>query len=966
MEKTGQTGWAKLLEGAPWFNCDGCYPLNAYSEFMPPPKLGKTPLGDIDHLLFSENDPFSWNISELEEENELRPGMQHIGKQIMHHIISFGKGLTEHHIPGHGGLNLINNPYWTKELADHAGKLNHEKFVVFLPLMLSKTQDDKGRVNWTFFGGSIHGPELAFWKSFYNGTDKEKPETESQSYINNILEGAFGEKQGISLNSGFKILPSGSKDELPSWTKAYLSDDKDSFDQVKYLLTFCPFSKLPSIVVSKYFSGELSLLPYPGSLVFWGMPTYLKLQKKLPLAIQVPLLKLAARHRGVGSLRVTQSGWLHEPAPGQAIQNVNHELILNHFHRTHRWERIHRHQDELNGDVKLTKIAKVLFSTELDLIGLYDKPLARNSHVWTQDFELLLDGPKANRKDIIRAEETILKGGLFGYRFFYPPMQVGYHQVYWHRPLVGYLSAQTGEPVIQENSLHGYLTAYPENDEKYASPLELWPNIQRRPLYLDAIKYFHSNHDHYARQTTFNIITLLDSWLLQGKKPLLRTFAHKLLNLSKNKSLEQWLDDLPQHAISTEQGQKMKTELEKIIEPAINKLPQDFTFSETANRMFEVAWWNDINFLAHGDFINKDNADVIQDEVTSQQVQHKNRDLEPLGDYLIERHKKAIALSGMEGKAFVGELPFEWQTDFDFSVFGGWKNNQNGRSHERNILVVIPGKNRKEAIVMGDHYDTAYMEDIYEKGRGGSGARLSANGADDNYSATATLLQAAPIFLKLSREGKLERDVWLIHLTGEEFPSDCLGARNFCQSIIEKKLKLLLEDKSWMDLSNVEVKGLYVMDMIAHNRDNDQDIFQISPGKSVASLKIAYQAHLANMMWNANTHEWNKKPERIHRKRGKRCTDGCRIPELAQHLPINGEVRTSYNPHSSIFNTDGQIFSDVGIPVVLFMENYDINRSGYHDTKDTMENIDLDYGAAFAAIAIESAARIACMNEITF
>jgi Peptidase family M28 len=347
-------------------------------------------------------------------------------------------------------------------------------------------------------------------------------------------------------------------------------------------------------------------------------------------------------------------------------------------------------------------------------------------------------------------------------------------------------------------------------------------------------------------------------------------------------------------------------------------------------------------------------------------VQHKNRDLEPLGDYLIERHKKAIALAGMEGKACVGELPFDWQTDFDFSVFGGWKINQEGHLRERNILVVIPGKNRKEAIVMGDHYDTAYMEDIYEKGRGGSGARLSANGADDNYSATATLLQATPIFLKLSREGKLERDIWLIHLTGEEFPSDCLGARNFCQSVIEKKLKLRLENKTWVDLSDVEVKGLYVMDMIAHNRDNDQDIFQISPGKSIESLKIAYQAHVANMMWNACAHEWNKKPERLHRKHGKRSADGLRIPEIAQYLPINGEVRTRFNPHSSIFNTDGQIFSDVGIPVVLFMENYDINRSGYHDTKDTMENIDLDYGSAFAAIAIESAARSASMKVIEF
>jgi hypothetical protein len=30
----------------------------------------------------------------------------------------------------------------------------------------------------------------------------------------------------------------------------------------------------------------------------------------------------------------------------------------------------------------------------------------------------------------------------------------------------------------------------------------------------------------------------------------------------------------------------------------------------------------------------------------------------------------------------------------------------------------------------------------------------------------------------------------------------------------------------------------------------------------------------------------------------------------------------------------------------MLMENYDINRSGYHDTHDTMKLIDLDYGSA--------------------
>ena len=71
------------------------------------------------------------------------------------------------------------------------------------------------------------------------------------------------------------------------------------------------------------------------------------------------------------------------------------------------------------------------------------------------------------------------------------------------------------------------------------------------------------------------------------------------------------------------------------------------------------------------------------------------------------------------------------------------------------------------------------------------------------------------------------------------------------------------------------------------------------------------------------------------------------------------------DPRSTLYNTDGQIFSDAGVPCVLFMENYDINRTGYHDTHDTMENIDLDYGAAVCAITIEAVAQAASKKEMS-
>ncbi|MGL4554196.1 MAG: hypothetical protein ACRC33_23780, partial [Gemmataceae bacterium] len=74
--------------------------------------------------------------------------------------------------------------------------------------------------------------------------------------------------------------------------------------------------------------------------------------------------------------------------------------------------------------------------------------------------------------------------------------------------------------------------------------------------------------------------------------------------------------------------------------------------------------------------------------------------------------------------------------------------------------------------------------------------------------------------------------------------------------------------------------------------------------------------------------------------------------------------RPDWSPRSTLFNTDGQIFSDAGFPTVLFMEDYDISRVGYHDTKDTVALIDLDYGAALAAVVLEAAARAAGLDPV--
>ena len=973
MSKDDAFGWKRLIDGYPWFKGAGNYPIPAYSEFMPPPRLGRGPYSSMDSL-FSDDDPYGWHVSEIEEEHELKPGLENIAGQILGQLIELGGGMSAHHIAGHQRRNLKDNPYWPAEIAARAGHLDHERYVLLLPVSLSKTQDDMGRVRWTFFGGSEQGPERAFWKSFYSAPGQEIPEQRAISFVAKLLHAAYGQHvKSVAqlMRTGFRILPSPlnpdfpyfNDEPFPAWTRRFVVTERSSFDDVKYLLTFAPFSSLPAVVRQKYLDGKLHLLPFPGSLVFWGIPVYQRLQKQMPFALQLPLQRLVARHDGPGGIRVPQSGWLHEPRRDKEETELQAELLLNTYHRTNRWNRVHRYEDGVAKSTKADKVARILFSTSLDAIDLYDKPMARNCQLWSDEGELLLDGPNGSRKQIDRAAAEMIEGGIFRYRFQFPAMRVGSHEVYWHRPLVAFRPLHHGKIDLVDDAPLGYLTAYPIERPNLARPVDLYPRPLRRKVYLSALKYFDTTHDHYSHQTALNIVTLFDAWKALGQRPLPRSFARHMLRTAKEETLDDWLKSLPTHSAPAGEATRVRHKLQSILRPD-RPLPDAITFKTTATRTYEEAYWNDILTLSHGLYINKDNADVVQDKPTLQHVKHRHRDLEQLGDYLIERHKQAIASAGMEGRAVVGELPFRWQTDFDFSSFGGWKVNQEGHELERDLLVVIPGRNRGEAVVLADHYDTAYMEDVYDKSRGGSGARLAAPGADDNDSATATLLQAAPVFLRLAREGKLERDVWLLHLTGEEFPADSLGARHFCQSLVEGNLKLLSGGKQTIDLSPVRLVGIFVMDMIAHNRDNARDIFQISPGKSRESIRMAYQAHLANMIWNDKTLRWNRNQERSGCGRGRRSKDGVTVPEIARHPELDGEVRTQDDPQSSLYNTDGQIFSDIGAPVVLFMENYDINRTGYHDTKDTMENIDLDYGAALSAIAIETVARVATLAEI--
>jgi hypothetical protein len=963
-----KSGWKRLLNGAPWFRGEGKYPIAAYSEFMPPPRLLLKPYGNAQRLL-EEREAHCWPIMEYEEAFWLRPGLDRIAQQVLGALVHLVHGRPAH---GLSKGKLAGNPYWPPELAENVHNLRHEHYVTLLPLALSRTQDDKGRILWTLFGCSEQGPARAFWKSFHASPKKELPGEQALAFIRRLLHTVYAEpmeRLADLREAGFRILP---EDEpflnlwregaLPAWTKPYRWGKGQYARDVKYLLTFRPFGNLPSAVQKAYLAGKLHLLPFPGSLLFWGTRPYLQLHEQLPLALQIPLLHVLARHEGPLGIRVPQSGWLHEPRPGSPEPAEFHGPMRNTFKRTHRWARVHRDEDELALTEHEDRLVHVLFSTAGDDMGLYGKPMARNAQLWTEDCRLLLDGPHATRDDVHAAFRAIHQGGTFGYRFQYPAMRVGVHEVYWHRPLVAYVSPTTEQVVVLRDAPTGYLTAYRADKPDLVRPVEMWPRFLQRELHLAAIELFEHTNDLRPHCTTRNIRKLLDTQHLLGGKPLPYTLARQLLTLSKKESLDDWLDSLQHHAADPERVHRLIETLRRLIGPPPTRPRRlkSITYKQTANRPFEEAYWKTIAFLAEGRYRTKNNADIVRDPPTLAALsRHHHRDLDALGDYLLDYYTREIKAARMTGKALAGDIPFTWRTDFDFKLYDGWLKNQKGQSHERDVIVVIPGRDHKRAVVMSDHYDTAYMEDHYGYKSNGAGPRLAAAGADDNYSATAALMLAAPIFLKLSRAGKLACDIWLVHLTGEEFPADCMGARYLTQCLVEGTLKIRLPDGKQRDLSRTRVQGLYVADMIAHNNDHDRDVFQIAPGLSKESMWLAYQAHLANEAWNASAPLWNRQPARQGCKRSERVADSGKIPATAPHPRLYGEIRPRYDPRSTLYNTDGQIFSDAGVPVVLFMENYDINRTGYHDSHDTMENIDLDYGSALAAIFIESVGRAA-------
>ncbi len=112
-------GWRRLIGERGAFRRAGGFPIPAYSEFMPPPRIAIKPSGALEYESpFPEDDPFGWRITAGEQEHQIAPGLPLIGRQIVETMISLATGRRPNRL---GHYHLEENPYWPAMLHVDSG-----------------------------------------------------------------------------------------------------------------------------------------------------------------------------------------------------------------------------------------------------------------------------------------------------------------------------------------------------------------------------------------------------------------------------------------------------------------------------------------------------------------------------------------------------------------------------------------------------------------------------------------------------------------------------------------------------------------------------------------------------------------------------------------------------------------------------------------------------------------------------
>ena len=230
--------------------------------------------------------------------------------------------------------------------------------------------------------------------------------------------------------------------------------------------------------------------------------------------------------------------------------------------------------------------------------------------LWTTDHRLLLDGPRATPAEIERALHTVNAGNLFGYRFQYPPMRVGLHEVYWHRPLVAFQDVRSGQApgsarcsTRLPDRLRPGCTRSEKTDRALAAP------VTARAASDGCVDL---STGFMARSPTTPVSTSASSWIavhLLGDAPLPHSFARHLLDTARNADARQLAGSAADaRSSNSEAGQRLVERPARRHRAWPRTRPARAADLSTARRRrdFEVKYWKTIAALAEGKYLNKE------------------------------------------------------------------------------------------------------------------------------------------------------------------------------------------------------------------------------------------------------------------------------------------------------------------------------------------------------------------------
>ena len=442
---------------APWFPRPGAFPIEAYSEFVPPPHLGPKPYGTTGINPMPDGDPFGWDVTEYEEAFELRPGLEMLAHGRVAGAWPISARATRPTASRAASSSIIpTGPRnWRRRPA--SCRTSATSCCCRWPCRGRRTTRaaSAGR----FSAAASRGRNAASGRasSRHRGRGSAGGDGASTSCAacwprstawRCATRITFARPASASCPaSSATPSPGRRRDPLPAWTGP-TNGGRAALEGVKYLLTFRPFGKLPQPVRRAYLAGDLHLLPVPGQPGLLGHAVVSRMQRQLPFAIQIPLLHLFHRHEDPHGIRVPQSGWMHEPRPGQPGPGPAPRPAAQHLQaqpplaaRPSPRGRVGRPGPRGQGGPR-----------PVQHVG--GRPRACTASRWPatprsgRTTASCCSTAPARRPGDLRRPRRAARGACSATAFSFRPMRVGRYEVYWHRPLAAYLSSQTKQPTL--------------------------------------------------------------------------------------------------------------------------------------------------------------------------------------------------------------------------------------------------------------------------------------------------------------------------------------------------------------------------------------------------------------------------------------------------------------------------------------------------------------------------------------